>query len=325
VDHPRTSNPIGLLAGLGATWPATVAAEIGPCQPLLSCLDALASGDEIVWCGYTSPSDLMLQWWQHQHTATLSALLHQWEQEVHAILYAKGKHPNQLRLIHLGRLTTPALAQLLRLSTSALDELPVPGSSKLQEASSALTLYLHRRTDLLDLYAQLEDQADLLGREPEFRWSEGNVCDVNLNKILLESAETSRLLCTLEKRCKESEEELKHVLRQRDQAQKELKEQSIEQQNTQDRCKNAEEEAELILEQLHQVQEELERQFLDARAASQHCQELEQELHKIKNELEHLQSEACYLFVNSTPSDELNPTNTTMIRELIKHAVSHES
>jgi len=172
-------------------------------------------------------------------------------------------------------------------------------------ASVVLSL-LDTQPELLNAFADIELQAELLGSEPELN---------DRQRLLQAAAQTDplpELLAVLHNRddeLQEAREEAELTLLQLHQVQEELEQQlrpqvaTLEQQvqSRTNELQEAREEAELTLLQLHQVQEELEHYFLQSRAGSQLVEAQAEQLGRAKRLLAKLQMSDFQQAAKATP------------------------
>ncbi|MCX5969539.1 MAG: hypothetical protein NTV57_18285 [Cyanobacteria bacterium] len=182
-----------------------------------------------VWMGYISPVDLLIDQ-QPSQASELEQLLNAWLEHTAIFLQARELEPNDTRLIKLSHLDPGITGR----PPATPAELPLP-----------LQLYLQRRHDVLQRYADLEGQADLLGRQPEFTLPVARLSNSDWQALLLQAWETQALLPELQNK----QEALQRKVVQLEPLQAEL-------QAARDQLSEAREEADLTLLQLHQVQEE---------------------------------------------------------------------
>lgn len=298
MGSPVLPVKVRLVAGIGASWPEPVQAlgakSLKP-DKLLAKLSAPKSWQ--CWLGYVSPMALLLEQ-QPSQASDLEDLLHAWLEHTAIFLQARELAPERCRLINLSHLNAASLSLLLDDDSDADGD--GDADSERQDPAAEqdppdtlpllLQLYLQRRPDVLNRYADLEGQADLLGREPEFSLSLQRPDPGTWATLLLQawqaqlelrqsSQHSSQRIAHLEAQLAEanaaattaSSDQLQHGQAQLQEAQSQLSE--------------AREEAELTLLQLHQVQEELEYQFLEHRKASQERDALQEQLGSLRAEM----------------------------------------
>ncbi len=166
-----------LLTTTHARWPAAIRKRPlaqGSASELPSELSK-ADFSQTYWLGYSSPLDCLHQALLSNSEPDIASLLTLWEEEVEAFLRFKRAQPQICRLLNLPKLTESAIEELLGTSDADVGE-PALGDAMdqgetlwISEPSALAKLVIGQRRDLIQLYADLEAQADLLGREPEFR------------------------------------------------------------------------------------------------------------------------------------------------------------
>ena len=286
---PNTS-PLRLVASVGAVWPQQVEAlgakQLKP-EKLLNKLSSPKPWP--CWLGYVNPIALLISS-EPSDASALEQLLEIWLEHTAAFLKARQQAPERCQLINLSYLDAAALDRLLDdyIDDESSDETAMTAAIASPEPDCAtlplaLQLYLQRRPDVLNRYADLEGQAELLGREPEFTLSLPRPDPNAWASLLLDSWQNSLKTEQLEA----SQQQLKH----------------------------AQEEAELTLLQLHQVQEELEHQFLEHRKTSQERDTLQQQLSELQEQLSHTQAETETLRQQANNTEELEAS-----QQQLKHA-----
>lgn len=324
MGSPVLPVKVRLVAGIGASWPEPVQALgakwLNPDKLLKKLSEPKSWG---CWLGYVSPIALLLEQQPNQASA-LEDLLDAWLEHTTIFLKARELAPERCRLINLSHLDAASLSLLLN-DYSDIDsdadgdgegDADSEGEDPASEQDPAdtlpllLQLYLQRRPDVLNRYADLEGQADLLGREPEFSLSLQRPDPGTWATLLLQAWQAHLQL----PQAQEQVAELETQLAQANAAADELRQSSQQSsqhitnletqlaaastansdqlqlgqaqlQEAQTQLSEAREEAELTLLQLHQVQEELEYQFLEHRKASQERDALQQQLASLRAEM----------------------------------------
>ncbi|WP_411869767.1 hypothetical protein [Vulcanococcus limneticus] len=257
-----------LVSAEGADWPDAICATTAPGPSPEALTHWLQSPQPApLWIGYTSPLVLLHQ---AQNQASLGCppnLLNQlarWCRHAELCLEAQRSAPQRVRLINTSHLNPSAIAQLLEQPQPALGD-PPPSAAKAEDLDPRLLLALSRHSRLLNLYADLEAQVDLLGREPEFRLVFPLPSPSELPEQLLLGWQHEQLQLQLQA-------DHQALRQQLDDAQAA----AVDTNQLQQQLSEAREEAELTVVQLHQVQEELEDQFLGQQATKQQLAEAQQ-------------------------------------------------
>ncbi|MFZ0407067.1 MAG: hypothetical protein WAM11_03025 [Cyanobium sp.] len=215
-------------------------------------LDKLsASKRRPIWMGYISPVDLLINQ-QPSQASNVEQLLDTWLKHTAIFLQARQLEPTCTRLVNLSYRDPDTLEWPL--ATAA--ELPLP-----------LQLYLHRRCEVFNRYADLELQADLDGRQPQLLRPVAGLTNSDWMAFLLQAWETQARLAELQNNQDVSPE----TTVQLEPLQAELH-------TVRAQLSEAREEVELTLLQLHQVQQELETICLADRDKQQQLQAKSQEL-----------------------------------------------
>ena len=275
-----------LVACVGAQWPAAlVSRPVKSIDPARVLEKLSGSKRRPVWMGYISPVDLLIDQ-QPSQASELEQLLNAWLEHTAIFLQARELEPNDTRLIKLSHLDPGITGR----PPATPAELPLP-----------LQLYLQRRHDVLQRYADLEGQADLLGRQPEFTLPVARLSNSDWQALLLQAWETQALLPELQNKQEALQRTQTEALQQAEISGQEqgakilaLEAEAVQLRRARDEAADgreqqgrsvadlqqqlssqaealteAREEADLTLLQLHQVQEELERYFLRSRAGDQ--------------------------------------------------------
>ena len=318
MGSPILPLKVRLVAGMGASWPEPVQALgakwLKPDQ-LLKKISAPKSWG--CWLGYVSPIALLLEQ-QPSKASALEDLLDAWLEHTAIFLKARELAPSRCRLINLSHLDAASLSLLLdddgdgdadAGDADSAEEDPEIEQDPAGALPLLLQLYLQRRPDVLNRYADLEGQADLLGREPEFSLPLQRPDPGTWATLLLQAWQAQEQLPQAQEQVAELESQLTEA-----QAQANAAASSEELLAAQTQLSEAREEAELTLLQLHQVQEELEYQFLEHRKQNERSQQLQEELQRLGDE-------ALHLFLTSTPSSDLQQDRLSTIRRLAREAL----
>lgn len=290
IGSPVLPVKVRLVAGIGASWPEPVqalGAKWHKPDKLLKKLSEPKSWGCLL--GYVSPIALLLEQQPFNATA-LEELFDAWLEHTATFLKARELAPERCRLINLSHLDAAGLSLLLD-DYSDIDsdgeadskgEDPAAGQDPADTLPLLLQLYLQRRPDVLNRYADLEGQADLLGREPEFSLPLQRPDPGTWATLLLHAWQAHLQLPQSQEQVAELESQLAAAsTANSDQIQLG----QVQLQEAQTQLSEAREEAELTLLQLHQVQEELEYQFLEHRKSSQECDSLREQLASLHAEM----------------------------------------
>jgi hypothetical protein len=248
VNHPATAQldppaRLRLVACIGAQWPAElVSRPVKSLDPARVLQKLSGNKRRPIWMGYISPVDLLIQQ-QPSQASDLEQLLDIWLEHTVIFLQARELEPSDTRLFNLSHLDSDIADR----PAAAPAKLPLP-----------LQLYLQRRHDVLHRYADLEGQAELLGRQPQFALPVVNLRNSDWQALLLQAWEAQARLPELQS----AQDAWQAKAVQLEPLQAELH-------TVRDQLTEAREEAELTLLQLHQVQEELEHYFLRCRTSDQ--------------------------------------------------------
>lgn len=290
---PAKAGRLRLVASVGAHWPQATAALGAKLLRPEKLLDKLSSTKPWpCWLGYVSPIALFTQE-QPASAASLEELLDTWLEQTATFLEARQHAPERCLLINLSHLDGPALSLLLEEVSDDDQDIESDGAqigepSEPEELPLLLHLYLQRRPDVLNRYADLEGQAELLGREPEFNLPLRRPDADNWAALLLNGWEAETQLIVSQEQITDLEAQLSQASTEADQLREAAASSSHsinELEQSQQQLQDAREEAELTLLQLHQVQEELEYQFLEHLKASQECDGLQQQLAALRAEM----------------------------------------
>jgi DNA repair exonuclease SbcCD ATPase subunit len=319
---PAKVGRLRLVACVGARWPkptATLGAKLLRPEKLLDKLADTRSWP--CWLGYSSPINLLTEH-QPADAAALEELLETWLEHAATFLEARLQAPERCRLINLSHLDGPGLSRLLEEVSDDTQDSEAEGEpanadavepsepSEPEELPLLLQLYLQRRPDVLNRYADLEGQAELLGRKPEFTLPLSRPDADSWAALLLNSWETQVQLATSQEQITELEAQLSEATTETDQL-RQAATSSEELEQAQQHLQEAREEAELTLLQLHQVQEELEYQFLEHRKASQLLDERQQQLTS-------LEAEMSYYFLLSQADPCLEQERIPQLKALMR-------
>ncbi len=240
VDHlpPSGQPPLRLLAVPLTEWPASLLQRLrerweislGPLE------DADSAGDAPLLLAYVHPAATLAAALTGQAIPDIAALLDDWQRVCGQMLALRRRWPDRALLIDPSQLDPAAEALLLeRLDphgggsdTAAPNEAPTEEKSEAAPEPppplpAAVAFYLAQRSDLGQLFADLEGNAELLGREPRLRPAAPFPRGLVLAEYLLsdwhaELAEARREGVELRVRLLDSEEELGRTIEELSQA-----------------------------------------------------------------------------------------------------------
>ena len=232
-----------LFRSVGSAWPA----GLNPPEDSPSSAEELVKlGHEhgvLYVLGYASPLECLLESIERAQPANPSNELDCWRDCCEAMLQIKLHYADNCRLVNLSELGQSgfrALASELNVELPASQSYAQRSPIGLASTDSLLIMALAERLDLYDLYADLEMNADLYGREPM----------VNIGLPAFNPRERSEAMISA---CR-----LHNTLKVR-QAQTSIECDNLRQDNRrlQEQLDEADEERQLLLLQLQQLQEEL--------------------------------------------------------------------
>ncbi len=339
----ETSACLLVTTALGQ-WPDPLAKRLGNRASIS--IETLASSDfdehTLLLLGYEEPAACLATLLSHCGELDIQATLERWRVGCLRMLELCRQRPDQCLLLNLSRLDSSALALLSHHlqdhGISATDPYHPPSTDDMALEPPVPPLlpqvvshYLAQRSDLSQLYADLEGYAELLGRDPEFARATPIPCGLPLAELLLRewlnnrhdqlrrSTEMHDELAALRFSCMtleglkfKAEEELQQTLTSLETAQTEFGLMELAREAQAQRADDAESqlrelnaEHELIFQQQKQLQQELSHSFhehqkamrhhvaLQERLAEQEClnQNAEQDLKLARERLESLQLE----------------------------------
>jgi hypothetical protein len=306
VAAPLTDWSPALLQGLRRAFAAEVTdlADVDP-------------GSTTVLLGYGDPAAGLVGTLAREGAPDIPTLLADWQRVCGRMLELRRQWPERVLLIDPSRLDGAAEAALRRRLDPRTREnegepesspAPSPGSAAVA-LPAVVAHYLGQRTDLHQLFADLEGNAELLGREPELRASPPAARGLVLAERLLGEwlAEGRRLRHEAETWQARAEAQGRELGEQLEQVRREAEEERA-------RWRDSEEERELIQLQLQQVQEELIHTFGQFSQAREQLGEAEQRLHT-------LERECRTLFLNSQLSARLEPATIPTILQLMRDSL----
>ena len=283
------------------------------------------------WLGYASPVDCLHQALISDAEPDITSLFNRWQEEVALILRLKRAQPQTCLLLNLPRLTESAIEELLSSSQAPGEHAPEEHGDQTDspwsvEPSALVKFVISQRRDLIQLYADLEAQADLLGREPEFELNLPSVSDPGLGaELLLEWQQQRRQADSLNDRTTELVEALRlseSRLAAEISRSAEIAAEAVAQ------LQDSEQEKELILLQLKQVQDELVNTFQTLQSYQSNNRQLEENVPKLQqqhdslqSELEGLAQECRHLFLHSQLLDTVDRTRLRRIQQLMRQSL----
>lgn len=173
---------IVLLTSPHAQWPADVSGS--PLTQInLADLDSpslAAAADTELWIGYCDPLQALQRALVCPSGEDPEGVLQRWENFAERVLLERHRQPQRCHLVNLSSLSAAAGDQLrarLGLEAGRLPAAPASaasqsgGRAELEQPSPAALseLVISQRQRLLELHADLEAQAELFGREPQFQ------------------------------------------------------------------------------------------------------------------------------------------------------------
>ena len=179
---PPDMAQIVLLTSPHAQWPADVSGS--PLTQInLADLDSpslAAAGDTELWIGYCDPLQALQRALVCPSGEDPEGVLQRWENFAERVLLERHRQPQRCHLVNLSSLSAAAGDQLrarLGLEAGRLPAAPASlasqscGRAELEQPSPAALseLVISQRQRLLELHADLEAQAELFGREPQFQ------------------------------------------------------------------------------------------------------------------------------------------------------------
>lgn len=284
---PSGQPPLRLLAAPLAEWPDSLLLRLRErWQISLGGFDDQdPASDAPLLLAYTDPAATLDSALAGETTPDIAALLEEWQRVCAGMLALRRRWPDRALLIDPTLLDPAAETRLLeRLEPhgggrdrAAAGEVPMAASSEAprevapqpqRPLPAAVAFYLAQRSDLSQLFADLEGNADLLGREPRLGPVPPRARGLVLAEHLLADWQAER-----------------SALGQRiEQGQGELAEARREAEELRARLQDCEEERELILLQLQQIQEELVRTFEELSQARERGEEAGLRLGRLEQE-----------------------------------------
>ncbi len=326
VDLPPPSGqpPLRLLAAPLAEWPDSLLRRLRErWQIRLGGLDDRdPARDAPLLLAYADPAATLASALAGEATPDIAALLDEWQQVCAGMLALRRRWPDRTLLIDPTQLDPAAETLLLeRLEPhggcrdrAAAGEAPMAASSEAAPQPqpplpAAVAFYLAQRSDLSQLFADLEGNAELLGREPRL----GPVPPRPRGLVLAE-----HLLADWQAERSRHQREIgaeRSALGQRiEQGQGELAEARREAEELRARLQDCEEERELILLQLQQVQEELVRTFEELSQARERGEEAGLRLGR-------LEQECRSLFLHCHLSAGIDRSQIATILQLVRESL----
>ena len=303
---PSGQPPLRLLASPLTEWPDSLVRRLqGRWEIRLGCLDDGDSAkDTPLLLAYTDPAATLAAALAEQATPDIAALLDDWQRVCAGMLALRRRWPDQALLIDPSQLDHAAEAQLLErlerhggdsdsaMTITAPTEAPNEATPQPQPPlPAAVAFYLAQRSDLGQLFADLEGNAELLGREPRLRPAAPLARGLVLAEHLLADWQAER---------RDSQAELAEARRQAEELHA--------------RLQDSEEDRELIQLQLQQVQEELVRTFEELSQARERGEEAGQRLAR-------LEQECRTLFLHSHLSARIDRSQIATILQLIRESL----
>jgi hypothetical protein len=292
--EPPAEPLLRLVATPGAEWPPSLLQQLRARRPITLCdLEEAAAGDGPILLGYSAPATALARALGSEGAIDIATLLNDWQRHASWMLRLRRRGPGRVWLVatpHLGPTATEALLRLLAGSPpedgARADGDGEEGRDDVAPTSEPVALpgvvahYLGQRSDISQLFADLEGHAELLGREPELVPAAPVARGLVLAERLLEDWRADR-----DDRLRREEE--RGALAERIEAlHEELACTRREMEEERARLQDSEEERELILLQLQQVQEELIRTFAETEQARQEIEQARQETDQARREAE---------------------------------------
>ncbi len=327
-SSPSGQPPLWLLAAPLAEWPDSLLRRLRErWQIRLGGLDDRdPARDAPLLLAYSDPAATLASALAGEATPDIAALLDEWQQVCAGMLALRRRWPDRALLIDPTLLDPAADIRLLeRLEPhgggrdrAAADEAPMAASSEAPSEAApqpqpplpaAVAFYLAQRSDLSQLFTDLEGNAELLGREPRL----GPVPPRPRGLVLAE-----HLLADWQAERSRHQREIgaeRSALGQRiEQGQGELAEARREAEELRARLQDCEEERELILLQLQQVQEELVRTFEELSQARERGEEAGLRLGR-------LEQECRTLFLHCHLSAGIDRSQIATILQLVRESL----
>jgi hypothetical protein len=330
--------PLRLVAAPLTEWPASLLLRLRQRRAIELCDMEAADGGSAeatataapLLLGYSDPGTALAAALATQGRPDIPALLDDWRRVCGRMLALRRRWPDRALLIDPSRLEPAAEAALLRrldfqpqgpegdgeasVLGTALEVPPGPAPPP-SPLPAVVAHYLAQRSDLAQLFADLEGNAELLGREPQL----GPPAPVLRGLVLAE-----RLLA-------EWQTDRTHLLRQGEEGRalaqriealgEELAEARRETEQERARRQDSEEERELILLQLQQVQEELTHTFQEYSQVRQECGEVRERGEEAGRRLAILEQECRTLFRNSRLDPGIDRTRIATILQLMRDSL----
>jgi hypothetical protein len=326
VDHlsPSGQPPLRLLAAPLTEWPDSLLRRLRERWEIsVGSLDyGESASDAPLLLAYTHPTVTLAAALAGPTTPDIAALLDAWQGLCAGMLALRRRWPDRVLLIDPSQLDPAAETLLLeRLNphgggseSAAASEAPTESATAVPpqpqpSLPAAVAFYLAQRSDLTQLFADLEGNAELLGREPRL----GPVAPLARGLVLAEhlladwQAEGSR-------HQREIGAERSALGQQIEQGQGELAEARREAEELRARLQDSDEERELILLQLQQVQDQLVRTFDELSQARDRGEEAEQRLAR-------LEQECRTLFLHSQLSPGIDRSRIATILQLMRDSL----
>jgi hypothetical protein len=314
---PLTEWPDSLLRRLRQRWQIS----LGDLD------DGEAAGDAPLLLAYTDPDAALAAALAEPAPPDIATLLDEWRRVCAGLLALRRRWPDRALLIDPTQLDPAAETLLLeRLEShgggdgdrAAAGEAPMAAASEAPNEAApqpqpplpaAVGFYLAQRSDLAQLFADLEGNADLLGREPRLGPVAAPARGLVLAERLLADWQAER-----SRHQREIGAELSALGQRIEQGQGELAEARREAEELRARLLDSEEERELIQLQLQQVQEELVRTFEELSQARERGEAAGQRLAR-------LEQECRTLFLHCHLSEGIDRSQIATILQVVRESL----